>query len=288
MATKTRSNKAQTGTEVVDWEKEMQQQAAIAAGAQRSAGGGGKFFSFKAGQMSFDDNPLPGNQVAVIILADLMENSWFDGPYDPNTPQSPKCFAYGHDESEMAPPADPIDTNDYFERQSDMCVDCPRNEWGSASTGKGKDCKNVMRLCVIPAGQYKASGKGRNVSYEYEPYEEEAHFQKAEVAYMKLPVMSVKHYAKYVKQIAADLGRPPHGVITNIYLEPDAKSQFAVKFELIDAVPVELLPIVMKRHGAEEATIAFPYQPPQDDDERSAAPAKANNKLRGQKRAKKR
>jgi hypothetical protein len=286
MVTKTQSkNKAQTGTEIVDWEAEMRQQAAVAAGAQRSAGGGGKFFSFKAGVMQYDDNPLPGNQVAVIILADTMENSWYDGPYDPNVPASPKCFAFGHEESEMAPP-DAVDNDDYFERQSPQCDGCPRNEWGSAPQGRGKDCKNVMRLAVIPAGQYKQQGKGRNVALEYEPFDDPSHFQKAEVAFMKLPVMSVRHYSKYVKQLTADLGRPPHGVVTNIYLEPDPKSQFAVKFELLDQVPVELLPIVMKRHGAEEATIDFPYQPPQTDEER--APARSNNKLKGKAGAKRR
>lgn len=286
MVTKTAKNKAQTGTDVVDWEQEMRQQAAVAAGAQRSSGGQGKFFSFKAGQLTYDDNALPGNQVAVIILADIMENSWYDEPYDANRPMSPKCFAFGHDESEMEPPADPIDSDPYFERQSDTCATCPRNEWGSAPVGKGKDCKNVMRIAVIPAGQYTASGKGRNVSLDYEPYDDPSHFQKADVAFMKLPVMSVKNYAKYVKQIAADMGRPPHGVITNIYVEPDAKSQFAVKFELIDVVPPDLLPIVMKRHSAEEATIAFPYQPPLEDEEKPAA--RPNNKLRGQKGAKRR
>lgn len=285
MVTKTKNKVAQaaTGTEVVDWEAEMRAQAQVAAETQRSSGGGGKFFSFKAGQLTFDDQPLPGNQVAVIILADTMENSWYDGPYDPNTPASPKCFAFGHDESEMEP-HEAVDKDAYFERQSPTCSECPMNEWGSADTGKGKACKNVMRLAVIPAGQYKASGKGRNVALEYEPYEEPEHFQKAEVAFMKLPVMSVKNYAKFVKQVAADMGRPPHGVITNIYLEPDPKSQFVVKFELIDAVPTELLPVIMKRHGAEEATIAFPYQPPLEEEER--APAKSNNKLRGQKGAK--
>jgi hypothetical protein len=274
------------GTEVVDWEAEMRQQAAIASGAQRSAGGGGKFFSFRAGQLTYDDQALPGNQVAVVILADIMENSWYDGPFVADSPASPKCFAFGHDESEMAPPENPIDTVEYFERQSLECPTCPRNEWGSAEVGKGKSCKNVMRLCVIPAGLYKPTGKGRNVSFEYEAFDDEAHFSKAEAAFMKLPVMSVKNYAKYVKQVAADLGRPPHGVITNIYVEPDPKSQFAVKFELIDTLPVELLPIIMKRHSAEEATIAFPYQPPMEEE--AAAPAKSNNKLRGQAGARKR
>jgi len=264
------------GTDVVDWEKEMQQQAEIAAGAQRSAGGGGKFFSMKAGVLSFDDNPLPGNQMAVIILADTIENSWYDGPYDPSTPASPKCFAFAHDEADLEP-HEAVDNDAYFERQAMACNGCPRNEWGSAQTGRGKDCKNVMRLAMIPAGQYVPTGKGRNVTYELELYDDPTHFQKADVAFLKVPVMSVKNYSKYVKQLNADLRRPPHGVITNIYLEPDPKSQFAVKFELVDTLGGDLLPVVMPRHKTEDASIGFPYSPPLEAEE----PVKANNKIKG-------
>lgn len=267
------------GTEVMDWEKEMEQQAELAAAAQRSAGGGGKFFSTQAGVLQFDGNPLPGNQMAVIVLADIMENSYYDGPFDPSTPASPKCFAFGHDESEMEP-HEAVDNDPYFERQAEACNGCPMNEWGSADTGKGKACKNVMRLAVIPAGQYKSKGTGRNVTYDLELYDEEAHFAKADVAFLKLPVMSVKNYAKYVKQLAGDLRRPPHGVITNIYIEPDPKSQYKLMFELVDTVDNDLMPVVMKRHKAERDSLDFPYQPPLDDDG-DKAPAKANNKLRG-------
>lgn len=279
------TNKA-PGTDVVDWEAEMKAQAAIAAGAQRSAGGGGKFFSIKAGVLSFDDNPLPGNQMAVVILADVMENSWYDGPYDPTTPASPKCFAFGRHEEAMEPHVK-VDQEDYFERQHDTCSDCPRNEWGSAATGKGKDCKNVMRIAMIPAGQYKPQGRGRNVTHDLELYEDEAHFARAEAAFLKVPVMSVKNYSKYVKQLAADIGRPPWGVITNVWVEPDPKSQFKVMFELVDTLGPELLPAVMNRHKAEESTIDFPYSPPLEE-EAESAPAKSNNKLRGKATAKKR
>lgn len=264
------------GTDVVDWEKEMQQQAEIAAGAQRAAGGGGKFFSMKAGVLSFDDNPLPGNQMAVVILADTIENSWYDGPYDPSTPASPKCFAFAHDEDDLEP-HEAVDNDPYFERQAMACSGCPRNEWGSAPTGKGKDCKNVMRLAMIPAGQYKPTGKGRNVTYELELYDDPTHFQKADVAFLKVPVMSVKNYSKYVKQLNADLRRPPHGVITNIYIEPDPKSQFKVMFELVDTLDTSLLPAVMPRHKTEDANIGFPYSPPLEPEE----PVKANNKIKG-------
>src|ERR1043166_2079135 len=45
------------GTDIVDWEKEMEAQAAIAAATQRSSGGGGKFFSMRAGVLAFDGEP---------------------------------------------------------------------------------------------------------------------------------------------------------------------------------------------------------------------------------------
>lgn len=271
----------ETGTDIVDWEKEMREQAAIAAAAQRSGGGGGKFFSIQGGILQFEQNPMPGNQMAVIIIAHILENSWYEGAYDPSTPASPKCFAFGQHEEAMEPHSK-VDEEDYFERQHDVCQGCPRNEWGSAPTGRGKDCKNVVRIAVIPAGVYKPKGSGRNVTYELELFDDEAHFARAEVAYLKVPVMSVKNFSKYVKQLANDIGRPPHGVLTNIYIEPDPKSQYKVMFELIDNVDSDLLPTIMNRHKAEKATIDFPYNPPLDEDDRAgAAPAKSNNKLRG-------
>lgn len=281
------TNKA-PGTEVVDWEAEMKAQAAIAAEAQRSSGGGGKFMSLKSGVMSFDDNPLPGNQIAVVILSDIMENSWYDGPYDPNTPASPKCFAFGHDEADMEP-HEAVDNDPYFDRQNPQCSGCPRAEWGSAPTGRGKDCKNVMRIAMIPAGAYKGTGKGRNQTFELDMFDDPEHFRKAEVAYLKIPVMSVKNYSKYVKQLNADMSRPPWGVITNIYLEPDPKSQFKVMFELVDKLDSDILAAVMPRHKAEDASMDFPYQPPQGegDGDNERAPARSNNKLRGKTPAKK-
>lgn len=279
-----RKKAPETGTEVVDWEAQMRAQAEIAAGAQRSAGGGGRFFSVKAGQLAFDGNTLPGNQMAVVILADVMENSWYEGAYNPDVAASPKCFAFGHEEADMEP-HEAVDNDPYFDRQHPQCSGCPHAEWGSAPVGKGKACKNVMRLALIPAGQY-TQGKGRNAAIDYTQYDEPEHFRKADVAFLKVPVTSVALYAKYVKQLAADLGRPPHGVITNIYVEPHPKFQFQVKFELIDKLDTELLPVVMPRHSAELASIDFPYQPPAEDDDKPAGATTVNNKLRGQKGAK--
>lgn len=277
MARKPTSPAASGRTEVVDWEKEMEAQAAIAAAAQRSSGGGGKFFSMKAGVLSFDGTPLPGNQMAVVIIADTIENSYYDTPYDPDTPTSPKCFAFARDEDDLAPTSEVIDTDDYFERQHDTCAGCPQNEWGSARTGRGKACSNVMRLAMIPAGAYTARG-GRNAGLELEMFDDEEHFKKADIGYMKLPVMSVKNYSMFVKGLAAELKRPPHGVFANVAVEPDTKSQFKVVFEVISKIGNDLMPTIMARHKLAEDSIAFPYTPPMEREEAKPA-AKSNAKL---------
>lgn len=274
------AKKPTPGTAVVDWEKEMEAQAAIAAAAQRASGGGGKFFSMKAGQLSFDGNPMPGNRVAAIIIASTLENSYFDKPYTEGEKAAPVCFAFGTDESEMEPHT-AVDNDQYFERQNDVCAGCDKNQWGSARTGKGKACSNVQRLALIMAGTFSEKGSGRNREVAFDGLIDDAdHYEKAEIAFLKLPVMSVKNMAAYVKDLNATIKRPPHGVFTEIWLEPDARSQFVVKFEVIDKVPNELLQVIMARHAKEQEAIGFPYNPPAEEEAATAAKP-STNKLRG-------
>jgi hypothetical protein len=268
------------GTEIVDWEAEMAAQAQLAAEAQRSAGGGGKFFSLKSGVLSFDGNPMPGNQMAVVVLANINENSWYEGAYDPNTPAAPKCFAFGQHEEAHGAARQGRSTTTTSSASTASATDARATNGAAPPPARARTVRTWYASRIIPAGQYKAKGSGRNQTFELELYDDEAHFAKAEPAYLKVPVMSVKHWTKYVKQLAADIGRPPHGVMTNVYIEPDAKSQFAVKFELIDRIDNDLLGTIVSRHKAEQANIDFPYSPPMEEDEKPA-PAKANNKLRG-------
>lgn len=268
--------KPATGKEIVNWDEELAKQSEIAAGNQRASGGGGKFFSMKSGQLSFDGNPMPGNMMAVVILGYVIENSFYDTAYDPDVPASPKCFAFAEREEDLEP-MEAVDKDAYFERQHDSCTGCSQNEWGSARTGRGKACSNVMRLAMIPAGAYKPKGTGRNAGLELELFDDPDHYAKAEVAYMKLPVMSVRNFSTFVKQLAGEVRRPPHGVITNVAIEPDPKSQFRVVFELVDTLGNDLLNVTMPRHKKEMDAIAFPYSPPLVPEEPTKA--KTANKL---------
>jgi hypothetical protein len=140
------------------------------------------------------------------------------------------------------------------------------NEWGTAAQGRGKACSNRRRLAIIPAGTYKPLGKGGG--FELDLFDEAAPFRDAETAYMKIPVMSVKGFAAYLKQVAEQFDRPLWGVVTRVYVEPDPKSQFRVKFELVEVIEDDdIMQTLMARHKTAESEIAFPYLPRSDDDE---------------------
>ena len=233
-------------TALANWDEEMAKQAQIAADMEASTAGG-QFFSLRGGQLTFNDAPLPGNQMAVVVLDSVMENVYYEGKFDPDDISGPACYAFGRDEKTIKPHA-AVTTP-----QHETCVGCPQNEWGSADTGRGKACANRRRLALISAGTFNAN------TGKFEPVLEPEHYATAQIAYLKLPVTSVKGYAAVVKQVAAALKRPPHGVFMRFKVVPDAKSQFRVLVEPLQAVPNELLGVIMARHDEAKSSIEFPY-----------------------------
>lgn len=250
----------------VKWEDKLAQAAEEAAKSEEGSGGG-TFFSVKSGVLSYGDAPIPGNQMAVIILDTIFENVFYDGAYDPDTPQGPLCFSFGRVQDDMVPHTIVTDAGT---EQHNECRGCPMNEFGSADTGKGKACRNTRRLALIPAGKF-----GRDGSFEI--FDEQEHFESAQIAFMKLPVTSVKGYATFVKQVADALKRPPFGIITKIKVVPDVKTQFKVVFEPIENVPDELMEVIFARNTEAKSIIDFPYQPYEEVEQpkkQSRVPAK--------------
>jgi hypothetical protein len=235
--------------EVANWDEELAKQAAAAAETESSTATG-NYFSTKGGILAWNDSPLKGNEMACVILDAVLENVYYGSDYDPDEPQGPQCFAFGRDEKTMAPHEDVIEAGT---EQNETCHGCPMNEFGTAEKGKGKACRNVRRLGLIPAGSFDKNGM-------FEPEEDEEAYKNAELGFLKLPVTSVKAYAAYVKTLAASMKRPPLGVFTKISVVPDAKTQFKVTFEALGLVPNELMGIVMERKPEAVATIESPYK----------------------------
>lgn len=244
--------KKTTSTALVKWDEELAKQAQMAAAVEESTATG-SFFSLKGGQLSFNDAPLPNNEMAVIILDGVLENVYYGSEYDPDNVQSPICFAFGRDEKTMEPHKVVIEAGNSQAGASGRCAECEMNQWGSAERGRGKACRNSRRLAMIPGGTFE---NGR-----FKPLTDAEQLEQAGIAYMKLPVTSVKGYAAFVKQIAGALKRPPHAIFTKVSVRPDPNTQFKVVFEPLTQVPDSLLGVIMKRHEEAKASIEFPYMP---------------------------
>ena len=222
----------------------------------------GTFLSTRSGILTYGEETLPGNQACVIILHAQRENTYYPDKFVEGEAVSPTCYAFGQYAADMAPHESmQVDLN-YFKPQSDTCQSCKWNEWGSADTGRGKACQNRSRLALIPAGYY-ATRKGSR-DFDLDIFNDPKHFQKVDIAYIKLPVTSVANWDKYVASVAANNHRPPHGVITRMFLEPDPKSQYKVWFELVEEVPDELASLVMERAAQAAAIPVQGYQVPEE------------------------
>lgn len=256
--------------DIVNYDEELAKLAGASV-VLTDSGGGGKFFSTRAGVLQYDEVPLPGNQMIVIIGAWCLENVFYEEAFDPDNRIPPTCFAFCKDpelKDEMGPNEEHLN-DPVFSIQSPTCHDCPQNQWGSAAKGRGKACGNRRRLACLPAGTYTPQG-GRGGGFEVELFNDADHFATCDAVYLKVPVTSGKAFDSYVRQVADQLRKPLFAVYTRVYLTPDPKSQFKINFELMDVVDKELIPTLMTRHKKLHETIDFPYTPFVDDDKEDA------------------
>lgn len=246
-AKKTPAAKPSASRALTLWEEKMAAAADKSAKAERPVSGL-KGISTRGGILTVDEQAVPGNELDVVVLVAVHENQYFTGNFDPNKPQIPDCYAFGDPESDE--PEDSMAPHEEAEdRQGDdngLCANCWANAMGSAAQGRGKACKNVRRLALIDASALESA--------------EDVH--DTEVRVLKVPVMSVKGWALYVRNtLSEELRRPYWGVVTTIKVVPDPKSQFKITFtfkELID-FDDSLFEAVEKKIAEVKPQLTTPY-----------------------------
>lgn len=265
-----------TGTEMMKWDEELAKYADQSAAAEANAGTGLQSFSLKAGVLSIDDNQMPNNEMAVVVLDHIFENTFYQEEYDPDNPTPPSAYALGRDEAELRWHEDSIpemETPDGIEKiAGELCNDTWINSWGSADKGRGKACRNLRRLLMIPAGTLnKKTG-------EFEMIEDEEHYATVKPAFMKLPPTSTTNWSNYVKSLAGSLRKPPFVIATRVKVVPDQKSQFKVTFEALEEMPQELFEVLLRRHKEAEQLIMQPYDMSERDEPREKPQRGRNSK----------
>lgn len=254
-----------TGTNLINYEAQFA--ASADAYAAEEPASSGHLISTRGGILRVGEEPLPGNQMCVIVLDAVRENTYYPTKYNPDVNLPPTCYAFGRTDAEMGPhPTMQADLS-YFAPQHSSCTGCPMAEWGSADTGRGKACSNRRRLALLPAGMYTAQRGSRDFALDL--IDDPRHFETAETAFLKLPVTSVREWTKYVQFVTSTYRRGPYGVVTRIFLEPDPKSQFRVGFEFIELVQDKFAGAIIGRHNQAVNELVKGYQPPSEE-ERSA------------------
>lgn len=249
-----------TGTEMVQWDEELAKYAAESVASEANAGTGLKSFSTQAGVLSFDDSPMPNNQMAVIVLDHILENTFYQEAFDPDNPTPPDAYALGRDEKTIRWSDDSIPTLESGEPiAGELCKDSSINQFGSAETGRGKACRNIRRLLVIPAGTFNKQG-------QFTLIEDEEHYADAAPAFLKISPTSTPNWSLYVKQLAGSLSKPPFAVATLIKVVPDKKTQFKITFEALEEMPMELMEVLVRRHKEASELIMQPYNMEKDED----------------------
>lgn len=255
---------------VVAWDEQLAREAEAAAGMEASAGGG-NFFSVRGGILSFNGIQMPDNQMLVVVIDHILENVFYADEFNSDKVTPPTCFALGRDEKTLAPHKVVFEAG---QEQNDTCPGCPMNEWNTAPRGRGKACRNIRRLALIPAGEFDKDGTPKLI-------DDPIHYQNAQIGYLKLPVTSVSGWATLVKQLNAVFKRPPVGMFMRCRVVPDQKSQFKVIFDVVKEVDESLLPALMERRQGVATTIDFPYQLDADGSGESAAPERAPSQSGG-------
>lgn len=242
-AKKTAPAKPSASRALQPWEAEMAAAAKKQAAVEKPIGLF-KRINISGGVLIIDEKPVPKNTMEIIVLAATHENQYFDKPFDPGTPAVPACYAFADlkaedPEGEMKPDANSED------KQSESCSDCWANKMASATTGKGKACGNVRRMIVTTP----------------DAIEGVTNLKEAEARQFKVPVMSTKNWSKYVHMLEEEIKRPYWGVVTRMWVEPDVKSQWQVKFEFVELITFDakLYEGMKARVAAEEKNLFVPY-----------------------------
>ena len=230
-AAKTPATKPGASRAVVPWEAEMAKRAAKSA-KQEVPMSFGKRISISGGQMSIDGEPVPDNELRVVVLAVLHENQRYVTNYRQGVPTVPECYAFNDPKDEDSKPEETMHAHDNADNpqgQDDpdqpgivngKCSDCWANVMGTADVGRGKACKNIRRVMVIMGDDTVDA----------------ATLEEAEMRQLSLPVMSTNNWSKFVNKVADEMSRDPSGVIATVRVVPDKKAQFVVEWEFEELV----------------------------------------------------
>jgi hypothetical protein len=217
------------GGALAPWQQEAAAEArADAAKFQQGA----QRISFQGGVVTIDKNEI-GREVEVGIIDAVFGKAYYVGAFDPDKPQTPVCYAFHpDDQSQMVPhEASP-------EKQNDKCLGCKHNAFGTADLGKGKRCKDEVRIMCFTQDQSDS-------------------ITEAEVRMATIPPGSLRNWGNYVKKLR-DMGLSFRMVLTKITLVP-FKGAYKLEFAATANLEEKQYKMIQARRESARDEMMQPY-----------------------------
>ena len=119
--------------------------------------------------------------------------------------------------------------------ESENCVSCPQNAFGSADTGKGKACRNGVRVVILP--------------YNEDTTLEDLRTQ--EGARFTIAPKSLGNWSNYAKKLAS-LKRPRPLFLTITKITADFNPYLTWNFDLAGVINSDAVRVVLQKRVDEE------------------------------------
>ena len=193
-----------------------------------------------------------GPEIKVSVVDFGYAHAYYPGVYNEKNPQPPVCFSLALDPTALAPHALAP------EKQSVSCDTCPKNQFGSATTGtgRGKACKDIVRIAIM----------------HEDDLENEETVAEGKIATLDLPAMSVKNWTEYSNAVVRKTGRELLAFVTRLKFDPK-QSYPVVEFELDSAISeVSVVSALSRRQLEADEMILSPWQPVSEEKRKEAAP----------------
>lgn len=247
------------GTEVADWQTLLKGSAAKQVKAAEALTTGSIMVSFKGAVLSIGGMQRRNNSADVIVLAIMNERAFYEGKYDPDSPRTPVCYAYGEVDGGM-----PISPHDESSKpQNETCKGCEHAEWGTADVGRGQACRQTVKLALIALPE-----QGKPTALDLE---------KSDINYARIPPTSLKAVKVYLDWLGAQQSAT-FAHVTKLEVRPSSKSIFTVHLTPEQEILPAWRPAVAARVHEAMKAIEAPYPTFEEEAKAAAKPAPAGKK----------
>lgn len=131
-------------------------------------------------------------ELQAIVVDFVYRNEYYPQQFNKKQPTGPSCFAISAHAASLTPPSQ------LATKQADSCGTCQWNQYGSATTGSGKACKNTVFLALLPPDATPDSP----------------------LWVLKTSATAIRYFNQYVAKVATQAQVPVGAVVTKIFFDP--------------------------------------------------------------------